>query len=347
MMGNFLKAIFKPLFEGFSLWRRLKDHSAVLEALRLRIVFTTVFGTVVFGGVAYRLCDIMLLQKGLQQQLAQKPARSGEECALKADITDRNGVILATCIKTASCYADPSVVIDIEASAQKLSKIPGMPNVEKIKQKLSDKNKHFVWLTRHVPPKIQQQIMDLGIPGIFLKKDYKRVYPYGHLFAHVTGRTDPDGVGTFGIEKSFHEELIVDEVSSRKLRLTVDLRIQSIVHDELKAAIDKFHAIGGNAMVINMKGEILAMVSLPDFDPNNVRQEDVDAMFNRNTLGTYEPGSTFKILNTTIALESGSATLESKFDASAPVRIGRFSITDFRGKTESYPWPKPSPFHPT
>lgn len=264
-----------------------------------------------------------------------KTKNTRNEDRVKANITDRNGTILATSIVTASCYADPSVVIDIDETASKLSKISSMPRVDKIKSKLTDKNKHFVWLTRHVPPQIQQKIMDLGLPGIHFKKDYKRIYPHGNLFSHIVGCSDTDGNGTSGIEKKFNQELSISNVSDKKLALTLDMRIQSIVHEELKEAINKFQAIGGNAIVMNMQGEIVAMVSLPDFDPNKLKKEDINSMFNRNTLGIYEPGSTFKILNTAIALESGSATLASMFDATAPVKIGKFSITDFRGKNRS------------
>lgn len=332
-MNKLAKTVFKSLFEGFILWRRMGSHTSIMEALRMRIVFSCVFGLVIFCCITYRLCDIMVIRNIVTND--HYKSDHSEKNTLKADITDRNGIMLATCITTASCYADPSVVIDINETADKLSKIPGMPKSEKIKAKLLNKNKHFVWLSRHITPQIQQKIMDLGLPGIFFKKDYKRVYPHGNLFAHIVGCTDTDGHGTSGIEKKFDRELSIESGTSKKLPLTIDMRIQSIVYEELKAAVDKFKAIGGNAIVMNMKGEIIAMVSLPDFDPNNLKQKDIEAMFNRNTLGTYEPGSTFKILNTAIALESGSATLGSMFDASTPVRIGRFSITDFKGKNRA------------
>lgn len=330
-MSNLIKTIFKSLFEGFALWRKTKDHAAIMEILRVRIIFFCVFGVVVFGTITYKLCDIMVI-RNISSQHTHKRQHNQDEYNLKADIIDRNGAILATCIRTASCYADPSVIIDINEAATKLSRISGMPKPEKIKAKLRDKSKHFVWLARHVTPQIQQEIMDIGIPGIFFKKDYKRIYPHGNLFSHIIGCTDTDGHGTSGIEKKFDKELTISDISYKKLPLTVDLRIQSIVYEELQDSINKFNAIGGNAMVMNMSGEIVAMVSLPDFDPNNLKQKDMESMFNRNTLGIYEPGSTFKILNTAIALESGSATLGSTFDATTPVKIGKFSITDFRGK---------------
>ena len=315
------------------MWRKEKSHAGLIEKLRIRMVFSCVFGVVIFLTITYRLTDVMIFNR--PSIIGNVCVNNEENPVLKADIRDRNGEIIATCVSTASCYADPSVVIDQTETAEKLSKIKGFPTKEKILSKLSDKKKHFVWITRHVTPKLQQDIMDLGIPGVFFKKDYKRVYPNGNLFSHVVGCTDIDGNGICGIEKSFNEQLIISNISEKSLFLTLDMRIQAIVREELKEAIDKFKAIGGNAVVMKVNGEILSMVSMPDFDPNNLRQEDVSSMFNRNTLGAYEPGSTFKILNVAIALESGSAKLNSMFDATTPIKIGRFSVKDFRGKNRA------------
>jgi cell division protein FtsI (penicillin-binding protein 3) len=315
----------KRLLTGFALWNKEKNHSKLMEALRARIIFSCALGVVVFGTVTYRLCDIMVIRNA---SIARKAETNNDplEELLKQDITDRNGEILATCIKTASCYCDPTIVINIDETARKLAKISGMPSVDKITQKMRT-GKHFVWLLRHVSPSIQQKIMDLGLPGVFFQKDYIRIYTHGPLFSHIVGGVDIDGSGIYGIEKQFN-----DKLKTKKVALTVDLRIQAIVRSELKKSINKFHAIGGNAIVMSTDGEIIAMVSLPDFDPNHIRGNDVNNMFNRNTLGAYEPGSTFKILNTAIALEHGRASLESMYDATSPIKIGRFSIDDFRGK---------------
>jgi cell division protein FtsI (penicillin-binding protein 3) len=250
----------------------------------------------------------------------------------KADIVDRNGSILATSITTASCYADPSVIIDINDAAIKLSKIRELPKTDIIRQKLNDKTKHFVWITRHVTPQLREKIMDLGIPGINFQKDYKRIYIHGNLFSHIIGCSDIDGNGVSGIEKKFNNQLVISNDTKKKLILSLDLRIQSIIHEELQKNVRKFKAVGGNAILISTSGEIIAMVSLPDFDPNDVAKTTSINMFNRNTLGVFEPGSTFKILNVAIALDSGAARLDSMFDATVPIKLGRYTISDFRGK---------------
>ncbi len=328
-MYNLVRKIFRPLFEGFSLWRKLSTHSELMNALRLRIVFSGISALVVFGCVGYRLADLMVISHISNEVIHRY---SNEEIIKKADIVDRNGELLATSITTASCYADPSAVIDPDEVAVKLSKIKFFPSFEKIKKKLSDKNKHFVWISRHVPPKLQEKILDLGLPGIHFQKDYKRIYIHGKLFSHVIGCTDIDGNGVCGLEKKFSKELTVKDFNTRQLNTSLDLRIQSIVYEELSKAVEHFSAEGGNAILMSTSGEILAMVSLPDFNSNDLSETNIENMFNRNTLGAFEQGSILKILNVAIALDSGSAKLNSVFDASAPIRVGRFSIKDFRGK---------------
>ncbi|MDR3224097.1 MAG: penicillin-binding protein 2 [Holosporales bacterium] len=325
-----LKKIFTFLFDGFAIWRKIKDHSTLMKRLRARLVFSVVCCVSVFTGISYRLADIMVFSKF---RTCKSLKFEQEKVVRKADVVDRNGELLATSIATMSCYADPSAVIDVDDAANKLAKIPGMPVPEKIKQKLTDKKKHFVWLLRHVAPKNQEHVMDLGVPGIHFQKDYKRIYIHGNLFSHIVGCSDIDGVGVCGLEKSFSDKLMKAGKSQRKrLATTLDVRLQAILHECLKDSVEKFKAAGGNGILMSTNGEILAIVSLPDFDPNNLRNSEMAAMFNRNTLGVFEQGSILKILNVAIALDSGSAGLGSVFDASEPIRIGRFRVSDFRGK---------------
>ena len=332
-MDKILKKIFISLFEGFALWRKSKNHANLMETLRIRMIFSCVCGVFMVATISYKLADIMIISR-----IISKDSKNLEKDGIikKADIIDRNGEILATSIMTASCFADPSVIIDLDETAKKLSKIPGMPSIDKIKYKLKDKNKHFVWLARHITPQFQQQVLDMGLPGISFLKDYKRIYTHAALFSHIIGCQDIDGKGVCGIEKKFNDQLIVKNFSDKKLRLTLDLRLQSIVHEELQAAVEKFKAIGGNAILMKISGgEVLSMVSLPEFDPNNLKSTTNDAMFNRNTLGVFEPGSTFKILNVAIALESGSAKINSMFDATSAIKMGRHKISDFKGKNRA------------
>lgn len=331
-VNNFsVKNIFKPLFEGFTMWQHCKTHSSLMKILRARIVFSVCCGLLAFSCISYRLADIMI-SKQVSNILMSGSETVAGGIIQEADIVDRNGELLATSLTTASCYADPSVVLEGSKAAEQLSKIHGMPCAEKILQKIKDKKKHFVWLARHITPEMQEEIMDLGIPGIHFKKDYKRVYIHGNLFSHIIGCTDIDGNGLCGLEKMYAEKLKSVKVQDKKLVTTMDLRLQSIVHEELSKSVKKFGAKGGNAILMTTKGEILAIVSLPDFDPNAIKENDSASMFNRNTLGAFEQGSILKILNVAIALDSGTAKLNSVFDAAEPIKIGKYTVTDFKGK---------------
>jgi cell division protein FtsI (penicillin-binding protein 3) len=311
---------------GFALWKK-KNHTSVLETLRTRIIFAIILGFFMFGIVVFNLVDIMMLNNSKPKD--SKDSQKYCEALLRGDIVDRNGLLLATSISTYSCYIDPSSVIDEKEIADKLSKVRGMPTQQKILDKLENKEKKFVWIARHIAPEIQQEVMDLGLPGVYLKKEYKRFYPHGNLFSHLIGMCDVDQVGISGIESKFNKFL---SENRSNLTLTLDLRLQQILHESMSDAVEKYKAEGGNAILMKPNGEILAMVSLPDFNPNLNQPRTTEEMFNRNTLGTYELGSVMKIINTAIALENKTVSLSTKFDASSPIKIGRFKITDYGGR---------------
>lgn len=243
----------------------------------------------------------------------------------RAEIEDRNGVILATNLTVASLYADPGAVLDAAAAAEALAPLlPGTSRGALLARLTSDRS--FVWLNRHLTPRAQAAIHNLGIPGIGFRSEQRRVYPHGALAAHAVGFTDVDNQGLAGIEQGLDAEL---RGRTGPLRLSLDIRVQHVLRDELADAIKTFRAIGAAGTVMDIAtGEILALVSLPDFDPNRVAESSADARFNRATLGIYEPGSTFKILTMAMALELGTATLDQKFDATAPLRVARFTIRD-------------------
>ena len=153
---------------------------------------------------------------------------------------------------------------------------------------------------------------------------------WAHLAAQVLGGVDVDEHGVAGVEKSFDERLRTDPTP---LRLSIDIRVQAVVREELLTAMDEFQAIGACGIVMDVNtGEVLAMVSLPDYDANNFRTAPADDRFNRAVTGMYEPGSTFKLQTASMALDGGIVHIWDEFDASRPIHIGRFTITDFEGK---------------
>jgi len=303
-----------------SSWR-FSQHQQLLHSARQRILGSAIISCIAFLAIIARLVDVMVIRipdcnTGCNQR----------ECQLRQNVVDRNGVILATQLITASVYANPKVIIDAKEAATKLCKLFPHWNYDALLKKLQS-NQGFVWIERHASPKIQEAVHSLGIPGIYLQQDQKRAYPHGSLASHVIGRCDIDGRGVSGVERAFDTTLRTQE---GELKLSLDIRVQHAIHNELVAAVKKFKANAANAMVMDVEtGEVIAMVSLPDYDLNRP-MKNLKSEFNRNTLGVYEQGSTFKILNVAIALESGVATLNSIFDNRNPVQIGRFKITDFR-----------------
>ena len=312
----------KSLLSRLSGWR-FSQHQQLLHIARQRTLGTCVIACFAYIAIAVRLVDVMVIRTpgcvGVCQQ---------QEYQSRQNIVDRNGVILATQLVTASVYANPKVILDAKEAAKKLHDLFPHLAYEKLLKKLQSES-GFVWIERHVSPKMQQSVHSLGIPGVYLQSDQKRVYPHGNLACHVIGRCDVDGAGVSGIEGSFDTQL---KTNPEDLKLSLDIRVQHIVHDELVAALVKFQALAGNAMVMDVKtGEIIAMVSLPEYDLNRPIKT-IESGFNRNTLGVYEQGSTFKILNAAIALETGVASENSIFDATHPFKIGRFVVTDFKGE---------------
>ncbi|GHD54104.1 peptidoglycan glycosyltransferase [Thalassobaculum fulvum] len=247
----------------------------------------------------------------------------------RADIVDRDGLLLATSLRTPSLYADPKEVLDAEDAAFRLSTVLPEINPAETAAKLAS-DRRFVWLKRNLTPREQQEVNSLGIPGLHFQDEWKRIYPQGTLTAHAVGFTDVDDRGISGVERSFDDVL---RGGRDPLRLSLDLRVQHIVREELLRQIATFSAIGGAGVVLDVDtGETIAMVSLPDFDPNVPGQMDPDTLFNRATLGVYEMGSTFKIFNTAMALDAGTATMRSGYDATHPIRIARFTINDDHAK---------------
>lgn len=245
--------------------------------------------------------------------------------ASRADILDRNGVLLATTLETPSLYANPKLIQNPQRVAQQLARVLPDVSENEIYARLSS-DKSFVWIKRQLTPSQELAVNRLGIPGLQFQPEERRVYPKGNLTAHVVGYTGIDNKGLAGIERGF-DEVLRDRHTP--VQLSIDVRLQYILRDEIARQVADFTAIGGMGIIMDVNtGEVLAMVSLPDFDPNALDSATPDAIFNRVTLGIYEMGSTFKIFNTAMALEDHVATLASSYDATKPIRVGHFTIHD-------------------
>ncbi len=301
---------------------------------KTRVVMTMAAFFGIYGVIAGRLVYLGMLDPNDSGGPASRVTAS------RPDIVDRNGEVLATDIKTASLFAEPRRIVDADEAIERLATVLPDIDYEQTYAKLKS-GAGFVWLRRQLSPKQQNDIMQLGIPGIGFRTEKKRFYPGGPTASHILGLVNVDNQGIAGIEKYIDEQGLADLQASglaiptdlKPFRLSLDIRVQHIVHDELARAMEKYHAIAAGAVVLNVKtGEVLAMASLPDYDPNNPYNAQEKDRLNRMSAGTFEMGSTIKSFTTAMALDSGKVTLDSTFDARRPITIGHQTIRDFHGK---------------
>ena len=308
---------------------RLDGHvRQALEMGRARLFVAGVAIALAFTIVGARLTYLALFRDAGGARVAAH-ADAGADAGPRADIVDRNGELVATDLVTASLYANPRRLLDPEEAARGLvTVLPDLEYKATLAKLRSDRT--FVWLRRHLTPREQFEVNALGLPGLDFIREYARIYPHGPLMAHVLGYVDKDNRGIAGVEARFNESL---SKGGEPLRLTIDLRVQNILREELRGAMNRFRAKGAAGVIVDARsGEVVALTSLPDFDPNHAGKARDAARFNRATLGVYELGSTFKVFTTAIALDSGVATMTDSYDATRPLRVARFTIRDFHGK---------------
>lgn len=294
------------------------------DPVRGRVAFCAAAFLGIFTLIAGRMVEIALFsdQEGSGATLAVVGPTG------RPDILDRNGVILATDLSVASVYADPRDVWDPAETARALNSVFPELDVAELTTKLASKTA-FIWIKRDITPRQHAAVHDLGLPGVDFRQELKRVYPNGRAAAHVIGFVDVDNKGLGGIELAIDTNLKEKTSRGEAVVLSIDSRVQHVVADELGKSVETFQAIGAAGLVMDVHtGEVIAMVSLPDFDPNHVADDPPEARFNRTTLGVYEMGSTFKSFNTAMALDAGVKATDT-FDARSSIHIGRFTITDY------------------
>lgn len=274
-------------------------------------------------------------------QVGLRRATSNAISAARPDILDRNGLQLATDVRTVSVFAEPRNILDKDEATELLTAVLPDLNAKELRDKLSTK-KGFVWVKREITPRQQAEVHRLGIPGVGFVPENKRVYPNGNVAAHVLGFANVDNIGIAGIEKYIDSQGLQDlngagfavQASDLKpVQLSIDMRVQHLLRDELVKGIEKYRAIAAAGAIMDVNtGEMIALVSLPDFDPNN----PVDALekdrINRMNVGVYEMGSTFKALTIAMALDSGKANINSTYStAGGMMRFGRQVIKEYHG----------------
>lgn len=325
---------------GLAAWRAAKPPApimadgrrrAALDRARVRLMVGAGVFALLYVAVAARLADATVFNGATPRQAAPPVAVVEPEPPVsRASITDRNGVILAVSLPTVALYANPRQILDPAEAAKALAGV--LPDLDQalLTERLSGE-RSFVYIRRHLAPREQDAVNRLGIPGLYFERAERRVYPQGRAAVHVLGGTDVDGRGIAGVERFFDARL--REEPAEPLRLSIDVRVQHVLREAMSGAIARFDAIGGAGVVMDVRtGEVVGMVSLPDYLPADVGTATNEQRFNRITVGVYEPGSTFKLFTTAMALELGTTQLWGGYDASRPIRQGRFTISDFKGK---------------
>ncbi len=299
-----------------------------LEIARTRLVVGAVLFSLGFMALSAQLVKVSLFESAAERS---RTAAALGMPLLRADIVDRNGTVLATNLETHSLYADARLIRTPAATAARLARI--VPDLDRARTQFrlaSDRG--FVWIRRHLTPRQAYEINRLGEPGLQFLREQRRVYPQGEAAAHLVGFTDVDNVGLAGIEKAHEARLTSDP--DTPLALSLDIRFQHILRQELAASMATYSASGAAGVIVDVdSGEVVAMVSLPDFDPNrDPGRASSDARFNRASLGIYEMGSTFKTFTVAAALDAGIVGLADGYDASEPLRLARFTIRDFHAE---------------
>lgn len=312
------------------LYGRNVDRAAKARA---RVGLAMLAFALVYALIGSRL---VMFAIGADAHSARRAASQEVVATARPDIVDRNGAILATDVKAASMFGEPRRIIDKDEAIELLTAtVPDLDEAE-VRERLSAR-KGFVWLKREITAKQQQDIHKLGLPGIGFLRENKRVYPTGNEVAHLIGLVNIDNQGIAGMEKWLDNQGLADlhragfatDRLQKPVELSVDLRVEHALRDELLKAKEKFHTKAASGLVTNVNtGEIIAMVSVPDFDPNNPKEAHDPDRINRLTTGVYEMGSTFKAFTLAMALDTGKYGLDSLWDARGPLHYGKFAIHD-------------------
>ncbi len=300
----------------------------VLQKARFRLAIIMFCVSVCFCVIIGRLFYLTVMN--YQSRQFQPSVLKTEVDFMRHNIVDRNGTILAISLPVQDLSINPKEVKNKEEVAENLAQVlPGVTKEYVLAQ--IEKGGTFRYIKRQITPKERNDVNWLGYYFLTETPGEKRMYTQDNLFSHLIGTVNIDNKGTSGLEKA-HEDILKE----RDLQLSLDLSVQEMTHKSLQKAIDKFKAKGGAALVMDVNtAEVLAAVSLPDFNPNMKIDGDKDKLFNKTTLGAYEFGSVFKLFNTAMALEYGDIKPWDRFDASEPIKIGRKQIEDYRGQNRS------------
>jgi cell division protein FtsI (penicillin-binding protein 3) len=299
---------------------------------RLRLI--AVGFTFCFLAIAGQLTYLTLIQGHGNDRIASDES----DRLARPEIVDRNGIVLATDVKVSSLFADPRKILDVDEAVELLTATVPDIDAKSLRQKLSQPNRAFIWIKRGIGPKEREAIHALGIPGIGFRTETRRVYPMGRLASHILGYVDLDSKGIAGIEKYLDDRGQMytaslagpEKNTAMPATLSIDIRVQHALADEVAKAIETFRAKAGGAIVLDIyTGEVIGLVSLPDFNPNQEQKAFTVDQMNKMTSGVFELGSVIKAVTFAMCLDYGTTSMDRRYDARAPLVIGRARIDDF------------------
>ena len=319
---------------GTLLYGRNVDRTAKARA---RVGLAMLAFAAVYCIIAGRL---VMFAVAPESHFVRRGAARDAVATARPDILDRNGAILATDVRAPSLFAEPRKIIDVDESTELLTAV--LPDLDptEARDRIGSR-KGFVWLKREITTKQRQEIYKLGLPGVGFLSENKRVYPNSAEVSHLIGHVNIDNQGIAGMEKwldghglqALHLAGLATDRLQKPVELAVDLRVQHALRDELIFAATKYKVKAAAGLVVDVEsGEIISMVSLPDYDPNSPKQANDPLRINRLTTGVFELGSTFKALTIAMALDSGKYNLNSMMDARSALHYGRFTIHDYHAQ---------------
>jgi len=291
--------------------------------------------------LVYAMVGVRMGAMALEEPVEPQLTRGTVAKPVRGEITDRNGRLLAANLPAFSLYAHPREIKAPETVAQELAAIfPDLGEAALLKKLTRDSS--FVWIKRPITPRQRQQVLDLGYPGLKFGSRTMRIYPAGRTVAHIVGGVRAENedvrfaelVGSGGVEGYFDERLRDPARLDAPLELSIDLTVQAALREVLAAGVAQFYAKGGTGVIMDVHtGEVLAMVSLPDFDPNTEPERftgdaELNPRFNRAAQGRYELGSTFKVLTAAFALDAGTVAPQTLVETGTALTYGRFRIRD-------------------
>lgn len=324
---------------------RAQRHAAIQEkargSARTRLFFMSCAFALAFGTVGAK----MGVLAASQPSEPRVQTTGAQIISQRADITDRHGRVLATNLLTHSLYAHPQQMVEPERAARELVSIFPDLDIERLNKDFTGK-RTFVWIKKKISPEQMQAVHDIGEPGLLFGPREMRLYPNGQIAAHILGGAtfgkedvaSAEVVGVAGVEKAFDHWLRDPANDGAPLTLSLDLTVQAALEEVLGNGMKVMNAKGATGILMEVKtGEIVAMASLPDFDPNDrprplLKGDASDSpLFNRAVQGQYELGSTFKIFPVAQAIDLKLVSPATMINAKAPMKIGKYLINEFRG----------------